>query len=149
MANPLIEIQKFGQSIWYDNIRRGLITSGELQSMVNEAGVLGVTSNPAIFTAAITGSPDYDQAVQALADAAAGAVEQFFEKRKAGAQGFAATVLSWQSKWHLVKSLWPSADREGHRKFIDAQFAKYIGSLGFPGVRNCDNINYLCPYVYV
>jgi hypothetical protein len=67
-----------------------------------------------------------DQAVQALADASAGAVAQFFEQRKAGAQGFAATVLSWQSKWHLVKSLWPSADRENHRKFIDAQFAKYI-----------------------
>ena len=67
-----------------------------------------------------------DQAVQALANASAGAVEQFFEQRKAGAQGFAATVLSWQSKWHLVKSLWPSADREGHRKFIAAQFAKYI-----------------------
>jgi hypothetical protein len=33
MTNPLIEVQKYGQSIWYDNIRRGLITSGELQAM--------------------------------------------------------------------------------------------------------------------
>ena len=80
MANPLIEIQKFGQSIWYDNIRRGLITSGELQSMVNEAGVLGVTSNPAIFTAAITGSPDYDQALQALVAQKVGTAVEIYEK---------------------------------------------------------------------
>ena len=32
MATPLLDVQKFGQSIWYDNIRRGLITSGELAS---------------------------------------------------------------------------------------------------------------------
>ena len=31
MANPLLDIQQYGQSIWYDNIRRGLITSGELK----------------------------------------------------------------------------------------------------------------------
>src|SRR5438128_1248324 len=49
MSNPLLDIPKFGQSIWYDNIRRGLITSGELQKMVDEDGLLGVTSNPAIF----------------------------------------------------------------------------------------------------
>src|SRR5262252_1101851 len=67
-----------------------------------------------------------DQAVQALADSYAAEVEQFFEQRKAGAQGFAATVLSWQSKWRLIVSTWPSADREGHRKFIAAQFAQYI-----------------------
>jgi transaldolase/glucose-6-phosphate isomerase len=67
MANPLLELQKFGQSIWYDNIRRGLITSGELQLMINRDGLLGVTSNPAIFALAITGSTDYDQPLKALA----------------------------------------------------------------------------------
>ena len=53
MDNPLIKVQKLGQSIWYDNIRRGLITSGELQSMVDHDGLLGVTSNPAIFEKAL------------------------------------------------------------------------------------------------
>ncbi len=48
-ANPLIEVQKHGQSIWYDNISRSLITSGELRRMVEEDGVLGVTSNPCHF----------------------------------------------------------------------------------------------------
>src|SRR5262249_13914190 len=66
MANPLLDIQQYGQSIWYDNIRRGLITSGELQRLVDEDGLRGVTSNPAIFEKAITGSTDYDEALQAL-----------------------------------------------------------------------------------
>jgi transaldolase/glucose-6-phosphate isomerase len=48
-----------GQSIWYDNIRRGLLTSGELRGLV-EAGVRGITSNPTIFEKAIAGSHDYD-----------------------------------------------------------------------------------------
>ena len=48
MLNSIQEVQKLGQSIWYDNIRRGLIKSGELASLI-ELGVSGVTSNPTIF----------------------------------------------------------------------------------------------------
>src|SRR5262249_57585749 len=66
MANPLLDIQQYGQSIWYDNIRRSLITSGELKKLVDEDGLMGVTSNPAIFEKAITGSTDYNEALQAL-----------------------------------------------------------------------------------
>jgi transaldolase/glucose-6-phosphate isomerase len=80
MGNPVIEVQKFGQSIWYDNIRRGLITSGELQGMVDHDGLLGVTSNPAIFTAAITGSTDYDQATKALVRQGVGKAIDIYEK---------------------------------------------------------------------
>jgi transaldolase/glucose-6-phosphate isomerase len=67
MTNPLLEIQQYGQSVWYDNIRRSLITSGELQSLVDNDGLMGLTSNPAIFEKAIGGSTDYDEALQALA----------------------------------------------------------------------------------
>ncbi len=66
MTNQLIEVPKFGQSIWYDNIRRGLIMSGELMEMIDHDGLLGVTSNPAIFEKAVAGSNDYDQATKAL-----------------------------------------------------------------------------------
>jgi transaldolase/glucose-6-phosphate isomerase len=64
--NPNIEAQKLGQSFWYDNIQRGIIKSGELQTLIDEYGVLGVTSNPAIFEKAITGSADYDDQIIAL-----------------------------------------------------------------------------------
>ncbi len=80
MGNPLIDVQKFGQSIWYDNIRRGLITSGELHAMVEHDGLLGVTSNPAIFTAAITGSTDYDQATRALVGQGVGTAIEIYER---------------------------------------------------------------------
>ncbi len=59
-ANPSVDVQEFGQSIWYDNIRRSIIESGELQRMIDEDGVLGVTSNPTIFQKAIGDSEDYD-----------------------------------------------------------------------------------------
>src|SRR5262245_4820277 len=93
MANPLIEVQKYGQSIWYDNIRRGLITSGELHGMVERDGLLGVTSNPAIFTAAITGSPDYDQALKALVGQGVGTAIELYEKLAIEDIQLAADVL--------------------------------------------------------
>lgn len=66
MLNPLREASQLGQSIWYDNIRRSLLTSGELKRMVDEDGLAGVTSNPAIFEKAIAGTSDYDAALQAI-----------------------------------------------------------------------------------
>lgn len=67
MPNRLIELKTIGgQSLWYDNIQRGLIVSGELKRLVDEDGILGVTSNPTIFEKAISGSSDYDAAIAAL-----------------------------------------------------------------------------------
>lgn len=56
--NPLRTIQDYGQSVWLDYIRRSLITSGELQRLIEEDGLRCVTSNPAIFEKAINGSSD-------------------------------------------------------------------------------------------
>jgi transaldolase / glucose-6-phosphate isomerase len=80
MGNPLIELQKFGQSIWYDNIRRGLITSGELMEMVSQDGLLGVTSNPSIFEKAVAGSTDYDQATKALVAQGVATANDIYER---------------------------------------------------------------------
>ncbi len=63
--NNLQLLMQLGQSIWYDNISRSLIRTGELQRMVNE-GLLGVTSNPTIFDRAISGSTEYDEQIGAL-----------------------------------------------------------------------------------
>jgi transaldolase/glucose-6-phosphate isomerase len=57
--NPLLELQKLGQSVWLDYIRRDLITSGELKRLIDEDGLRGITSNPSIFEKAIAGSTDY------------------------------------------------------------------------------------------
>src|SRR5580704_1125075 len=65
--NPLKELLTFGQSFWLDYIRRNLFTTGELARLVNEDGLRGMTSNPAIFEKAIAGSADYAQEMQELA----------------------------------------------------------------------------------
>ncbi len=64
--NPLRELQKFGQSVWLDYIRRDLITSGDLRRLIDEDGLRGMTSNPSIFEKAITGSSDYAGFLQQL-----------------------------------------------------------------------------------
>jgi len=64
-TTSLHELGAQGQSVWYDNIRRSLITSGELQQLL-DAGVVGITSNPTIFEKAIAGSADYDDALRQL-----------------------------------------------------------------------------------
>ncbi|MBI5783480.1 MAG: transaldolase, partial [Gammaproteobacteria bacterium] len=64
--NPLLELKRAGQSIWYDNLRRAIVTSGELKRMIDEYGVTGVTSNPSIFEKAVSGGKEYDAAIAAL-----------------------------------------------------------------------------------
>jgi transaldolase len=66
MAKPAIEVRKLGQSIWLDNISRGTLNSGEFRRLVDEEGIVGVTSNPTIFDKAISGSNDYDDQLRSL-----------------------------------------------------------------------------------
>src|SRR2546421_582854 len=63
--NPIKELHQIGQSLWLDNIRRQLISSGELARLRDE-GLTGVTSNPTIFEKAVSGSTDYDEAMVQL-----------------------------------------------------------------------------------
>src|SRR5262245_32834031 len=65
LENRLRALQLFGQSVWLDYIRRSLITSGELRRLIDEDGLRGVTSNPAIFEKAIAGSADYKEILEA------------------------------------------------------------------------------------
>lgn len=61
--NPLKELQRYGQSIYLDEIRRSWIHDGTLERLIEEDGLRGVTSNPAIFQKAIAESNDYDAAI--------------------------------------------------------------------------------------
>ncbi len=56
-----------GTSVWLDQIRRSLTQGGELQRLVEEDSLRGVTSNPAIFEKAILGTPDYDEVIEQMA----------------------------------------------------------------------------------
>jgi transaldolase / glucose-6-phosphate isomerase len=65
--NPLKELLNYGQSMWLDYIRRDLFTSGKLKQLINEDGLRGMTSNPAIFEKAIGESSLYDDILKSLA----------------------------------------------------------------------------------
>ena len=66
-ANPLTQLAPLGQSVWLDLIRRNMLTpGGEMQKLIEQDGVRGVTSNPAIFEKAINGSADYDDEIRSL-----------------------------------------------------------------------------------
>jgi len=77
--NPLIQLRECGQSPWYDYIRRGLITSGQLQTLIDQDGLMGMTSNPAIFEKAIAGSTDYADAITQAASEFLG-VKEIYER---------------------------------------------------------------------
>jgi transaldolase / glucose-6-phosphate isomerase len=65
MENQLKQLLDAGQSVWLDNLRRGMFKSGELQGMIDN-GLRGMTSNPTIFEKAIGAGNDYDEQLRSL-----------------------------------------------------------------------------------
>src|SRR5215831_18922558 len=65
MANPLKELQEYGQSVWLDFVSRELLKSGDLARLIADDGLRGVTSNPSIFEKAIGHGDDYDELIAA------------------------------------------------------------------------------------
>src|SRR5436190_5788141 len=79
-VNPrLAALAAAGTAPWLDQIRRGMIESGELQRLIDEDSLRGVTSNPSIFEKAILGSSDYDDQIRDLAEQGLGAREIYDE----------------------------------------------------------------------
>jgi transaldolase len=95
--SKLDQLAELGQSIWLDFIRRSLITSGELQSLLDE-GVRGVTSNPTILNQAIAGSDDYDGDVRRLA-VEKGSLKEIYEALALADIGNAADILRPVYDW--------------------------------------------------
>jgi transaldolase/glucose-6-phosphate isomerase len=83
---------KAGQSIWYDNIRRAMLDTGDLKKKVDEDDLRGVTSNPTIFEKAITGSMDYDEQMRSLVQQGA-SVNDIYEALVLADIGRAADIL--------------------------------------------------------
>lgn len=78
-TNKVKQIHSFGQSIWLDFIDREIIASGKLKKLIDEEGIRGVTSNPAIFEKAITSGTDYDKDIVELAKTYTDNEEIFFQ----------------------------------------------------------------------
>ena len=133
MDNAILRNRAFGQSTWIDAIRRSMLTTGELRALVRE-GITGLTSNPTIFEKAVSGSTDYDAALEEMTRAgcspaamfealmvedirrAADALRSAYD-RTDGADGFASLevppALAHDTDGTLreARRLWRSLDR--------------------------------------
>jgi transaldolase/glucose-6-phosphate isomerase len=89
-----------GTSVWLDQIRRSLITSGEVERLERELSLRGVTSNPAIFEKAILGSDDYDEQIEELAGKGVNAREIYDE----------IAMLDVQLACDVLRGVWDEAD---------------------------------------
>jgi len=76
-TNPLLRLGELGQSVWYDYITRDLLLSGELERLIAEDGLRGMTSNPTIFEKAIAASQLYDDDIRQLSEQGRSAAEIF------------------------------------------------------------------------
>src|SRR5579859_182302 len=66
MSNPLQQLKNFGQSVWYDNIDRAQLVSGQFQGLLDNDDVVGVTANPTIFQKSISAGHAYDEQITQL-----------------------------------------------------------------------------------
>ncbi len=93
MTSPLKALTRLGQSVWYDNLSRELLKTGELKRMIEEDGVSGVTSNPTIFEKALSNERVYDHALHLFVDTGCD-VQGLYEQLVAADVRDAADLLS-------------------------------------------------------
>ncbi len=99
MNSSIRQVRNIGQSVWYDNVSRGMIESGELGRLI-DLGVTGLTSNPTIFQKAVAEGSDYDAAFEALVSAGKD-VEGIYE---------AITVEDIRSAADLLRAAYEESD---------------------------------------
>ncbi|TCK18006.1 transaldolase [Thiogranum longum] len=78
--NPVRQLEEAGQSVWLDYIRRSLLANGGLKRLIEDDGVKGMTSNPAIFEKAIAGSDDYIEVIRELAEQEGSDAESVYKR---------------------------------------------------------------------
>lgn len=152
--NKMKTIHDFGQSIWLDYFDRKIMDSGELQKLIDEDCISGVTSNPSIFEAAISASKDYDDDIATLGEKekdnskiffklavkdiqrAAGFFSKLYDQSD-GKDGFVSIEVSPSLAYNTegtIKQaieLWKDIDRENVMIKIPAT------SQGLPAIRKC------------
>lgn len=112
--NPLQQLFEQGQSVWLDNLTRGMVATGELERRVREEGVRGVTSNPAIFHKAIAKGGEYDPQIAALARQGA-TVQEIYER---------LVVEDVQAACDVLRPLYEAS--EGGDGFVSLEVSPYL-----------------------
>ncbi len=113
-SNPLLKLTALGQSIWLDFMRRAMFTSGQLQQLISEDGLRGMTSNPSIFEKAIGGSHDYDDTIRTLAQQDKTAAEMY-------------EIIAVQDVQQACDLFRPTYDRlNGRDGFVSIEVSPYL-----------------------
>ena len=112
--NPLRELIKYGQSYWLDNLTRAMIKDGTLQKRVEEQGLRGITSNPAIFNKAISGQNNYDTQI-AERVRAGDSVDALYEK---------IVVTDVQDACDILRPVYDASD--GVDGFVSLEVSPYL-----------------------
>ncbi|HWK43434.1 MAG TPA: bifunctional transaldolase/phosoglucose isomerase [Stellaceae bacterium] len=113
--NPLKALETEKQSVWLDFISRQLLTSGELQTLIERDGLKGMTSNPAIFEKAIGGGADYDEALKQLQATAPQSTIALYE------------AIAIEDIQHAADALRPVYDEtDGYDGYISLEVSPYL-----------------------
>jgi transaldolase / glucose-6-phosphate isomerase len=115
-TNPLKGLLAYGQSPWMDYIRRDLLTSGELKKYIDSDGLRGMTSNPAIFEKAITGSSLYTD-ILSSPDAKTLDAKGLFEK---------IAIRDVQDACDIFRSVY--ADSNHHDGYVSLEVSPYLAT---------------------
>jgi transaldolase / glucose-6-phosphate isomerase len=115
--NPVLELQQHGQAAWLDFLARGFIAKGDLQKLVEEDGLRGVTSNPSIFEKAIAESDEYDAAMRSMLEARDRAPAELYE------------CLAVEDIKHAADVLWPAYEATaGADGFVSMEVSPYLAN---------------------
>ena len=115
MPDPLAQLAEHGQSVWLDYISRDLVTSGELERLIRDEHITGMTSNPTIFQKAIGQGSDYDEQIRQLVRSGVDDPNDIF---------FALAISDIQ---RATDMLWPVFERtQGGDGFVSLEVAPYV-----------------------
>jgi transaldolase len=119
-TNKVKQIHSFGQSIWLDFIDRAFIGDGRLKALIDNDGIRGVTSNPAIFEKAISSSDMYDADIKAFSDGSRTTEEVFF--------GLA--IKDIQDACDLFKDLYNEGEIKGADGYVSLEVSPFLALKG-------------------
>ena len=127
--SALLQLQEHGQSYWLDNLTRGMLVDGTLARRVETEGLRGVTSNPAIFHNAITGSAQYDEDI-ALFTAARLGVEDVYDR---------LTIADVQGACDVLRRVWESSG--GVDGYVSLEVSPHLANDTEGTVREARRLN--------
>ena len=113
-GNPLKGLLAYGQSPWLDFIRRNILLNGDLKKMIDNDGLRGMTSNPAIFEKAITAGDDYNDIIHA-SDAKSSTATELYEK---------IAIRDVQDAADIFKSVY--AETKGRDGYVSLEVSPYL-----------------------